>query len=179
MKRIVLIISMFLVIILLMNNKSIEEIKIPNESIRIRIIANSNSKEDQEIKKVVKRAVQNELSGMLKEATTIDEVRDILNNNLGDIEYTVSKTLQRDKNSTNFDVDFGNNYFPKKVYKGVNYDSGFYESIVISLGESKGDNWWCVLFPPLCLMDEEEENIDKVEYKSFVKEVIDKYFLNK
>ena len=179
MKRIVLIIGAFLVIVLMMNNKSVEEIKIPNESIRIRIIANSNSKEDQETKKKVKKAVQNELSGMLKDATTIDEVRNVLNNNLGDIEYTVTKTLQKERNTTKFDVNFGNNYFPKKVYKGVNYDSGFYESIVINLGESKGDNWWCVLFPPLCLMDEDEENIDKVEYKSFVKEVIDKYFLNK
>ena len=179
MKRIVLIIGIFLVIVLMMNNKSVEEIKIPNESIRIRIIANSNTKEDQEIKKKVKRAVQTELSGMLKDTSSIDDVRNLLNNNLGDIEYTVSKTLQKERNSTKFDVNYGNNYFPKKVYKGINYDEGYYESIVINLGESKGDNWWCVLFPPLCLMDEEEENIDKVEYKSFVKEIIDKYFSNK
>lgn len=65
------------------------------------------------------------------------------------------------------------NYFPEKEYKGVKYDEGYYESLVITLGEGKGKNWWCVLFPPLCLVEAEES--DKVEYKFFIKELIDKY----
>ena len=66
-------------------------------------------------------------------------------------------------------------YFPKKEYKGVEYNEGNYESLVITLGEGKGDNWWCVLFPPLCLIDAEEQTSD-VEYKFLVKEII-KHFM--
>ena len=72
-----------------------------------------------------------------------------------------------------FDISLGKNYFPsKEVYKVV-YPEGYYESLVVSLGEAKGDNWWCVLFPPLCLVEAEESS--KVEYKLYIKEILDKY----
>ena len=73
-------------------------------------------------------------------------------------------------------MNYGINYFPEKKYKGVIYEEGYYESLVITLGKGNGENWWCVLFPPLCLMEGEDNNTDEVEYKSFVKEMIDKYF---
>ena len=66
-------------------------------------------------------------------------------------------------------------YFPKKKYKGITYKEGNYESLVITLGEGAGDNFWCVLFPPLCLIEADETSNDNVEYKFFVKELIDKY----
>ena len=66
--------------------------------------------------------------------------------------------------------------FPEETYKGITYEAGKYESLLVTLGEGKGDNWWCVLFPPLCLMEAEETNTDEVEYKSFIKEIIEKYF---
>ena len=69
------------------------------------------------------------------------------------------------------------NYFPKKVYKGVTYEAGNYESLVITLGDGLGKNWWWVMFPPLCLLEAEEtEETTEVEYKFFIKELIDKYF---
>lgn len=73
-----------------------------------------------------------------------------------------------------FKINYGSNYFPEKKYKGITYKEGYYESLVITLGEGKGDNWWCVLFPPLCLIEADESR--NVEYKSFVKEMFDKYF---
>ena len=69
--------------------------------------------------------------------------------------------------------NLGLNYFPEKEFKGITYDEGYYESLVITIGEGKGDNWWCVLFPPLCMLEAEEST--DVEYKSFVKEIVDKY----
>ena len=68
------------------------------------------------------------------------------------------------------------NYFPQKEFKGVTYEEGYYESLVVTLGSGSGDNWWCVLFPPLCLLEAEESEKDDVEYQFFVKELIDKYF---
>ena len=120
--------------------------------------------------------MQSKLNLLLKDATNIEEVREVLNNNLDDIEYTVGQLVKDSGNNNGFDVDFGYNYFPKKTYKGINYQEGYYESLVISLGKSEGNNWWCVLFPPLCLIDESEKDMETVEYKSFVKELIDKYF---
>ena len=128
------------------------------------------------MKQKVKKSIQLQLSDMLKDAENIDDVRSILNKNLSDVEYSVEKVLEKSNSTNNFEVNYGYNFFPQKIYKGVTYQEGNYESVVIKLGESKGDNWWCVLFPPLCLMEAEEDNIEDVEYKSFIKEIIDKYF---
>ena len=73
-----------------------------------------------------------------------------------------------------FKINYGTNYFPEKIYKGVKYEAGEYESMVVKIGSGSGDNYWCVLFPPLCLMEAEET--DDVEYKFFIKEIIDKIF---
>ena len=79
-------------------------------------------------------------------------------------------------NKDNYDINYGENYFPEKEYKGVSYEEGNYESLVITLGDGLGDNFWCVLFPPLCLLEAEENDTNKIEYTSFIKEIIDKYF---
>ena len=176
MKKIIFVCLAIVMIIFLNNNTVTEEIVIPNDSIRIRVIANSNSKEDQKLKQNVKKSIQTQLSEMLKDAKNIDDVRKILKENLSDVEYTVEKELDRNNAKKTFEVNYGYNFFPQKVYKGIIYEEGNYESVVIKLGESKGDNWWCVLFPPLCLVEADEENMEEVEYKSFIKEIIDKYF---
>ena len=67
------------------------------------------------------------------------------------------------------------NYFPEKEYHGVNYESGNYESLVITLGNGIGNNWWCVMFPPLCLLEAKNENTDEINYKFYVQEIIEKY----
>ena len=177
MKKLLLLVCAIVVLLLLCNKSVSEEIIIPNESIRIRVIANSNSIKDQTLKKRVRESVQRDLTVMLSDSKNIDDVRKVLNENLDGVKYTVESTLNKNSNKKEkYDINYGYNYFPKKVYKGITYNEGYYESIVITLGEAQGDNWWCVLFPPLCLIDEDEENIDEVEYKSFVRELIDKYF---
>ena len=85
----------------------------------------------------------------------------------------VKETLEDLNYNTTFTINFGDNYFPKKEYKDVIYEEGNYESLVVTLGNGEGDNWWCVLFPPICTL-EVEENKD-IEYKFFVKEIFEKY----
>ena len=75
-----------------------------------------------------------------------------------------------------FSINYGLNYFPEKNYKGVRYEEGNYESLVVTIGKGKGSNFWCVLFPPLCNL--EVDNTEDVTYKFKVKEIIDS-FLNK
>lgn len=174
MKKVMIILCVLMIV--LINNVKAEEIIIPNEAIRIRVIANSNSKEDQFVKGQVRNSIQEQMADLLKDATSIEEVRGILNNNLKDFDFTVEKVLKRYNVVDDFEINYGLNFFPEKQFKGVTYEEGYYESIVITLGKGEGDNWWCVLFPPLCLMEIEEENIDDVEYKSFIKETLDKFF---
>lgn len=103
----------------------------------------------------------------------INETREYLKKNLPQFEEIVNKTLEEKNETRKFKINYGNNYFPEKVYKNVVYKAGNYESVVITLGEGQGKNFWCVLFPPLCLVDEDTQD---VEYKSLIKEIIDKYF---
>lgn len=177
MKKIMIVLAV--IMLFLVNNVRAKEIVIPNEAIRIRVIANSNSDYDQYVKGEVRKDLQIKLGKLLKDAKTIDEVRNILNNNLKDFDFVVEKVLKKNNSNLEFDVNYGLNYFPEKEFKGITYGAGYYESIVVTLGEGKGDNWWCVLFPPLCLMEAEEEAIDDVEYKSFIKEKLDDFFDNK
>lgn len=174
MKKYLILASLILVFIPNLNKES-EEIIIPDEAIRFRVIAESNTKEDQETKTLVKDTLEKDLTNLLKNSNNINDTRNVLKQNQNHFENLIERTLLTNKINITYKVNFGLNYFPEKNYKGVIYEEGYYESLVITLGSGNGENWWCVLFPPLCLMDGVENNTDEVEYKSFVKEMINKY----
>ena len=176
MKRIIIIILAVLIGYLVYTNfKKQEVVKIPDAAIRFRVLANSNSPRDQKIKENVRDRMQKELYSLLINTKSIDEARVIINEKIPYFENVVSKELENELYS--YDINYGMHKFPEKTYKGVVYEEGDYESLLVTLGEGKGDNWWCVLFPPLCLL-EAEENIEsnEIEYKSFIKELLQKYF---
>ncbi len=174
MKKYLILASLILVFMPNLNKDS-DEIVIPDEAIRFRVVASSNTKEDREAKTIVKDALEEDLAILLSDSTSIDETRTILKENQTHFESLIERTLLTNKINTSYKVSFGINYFPEKNYKGVVYEEGYYESLVVTLGSGNGDNWWCVLFPPLCLIESEDNNTDEVEYKSFVKEMINKY----
>ena len=147
---------------------------IPDDAIRVRVIANSNSDYDQQIKMEVKELLEDDMYNILENVKSVDEARTNISSNLDNVKNDIDKYLKDRNYYLGFNLNFGYNYFPNKKFKGVTYKEGYYESLVVTLGEGKGDNWWCVLFPPLCLI--EAESSDDVEYSSLVKEVIDKYF---
>ena len=174
-KAIFLFIGIIITYILIGNAVSANDI-IPDEAIRIRVIANSNSEYDQEIKLKVKNTLEYNMYNLLKNTTELEEARELIKNNLDNVEDSIDKTLQREEYKLPFSVNFGLNYFPKKEFKGIIYEEGYYESVVVTLGEGLGDNWWCVLFPPLCMLEAEETSTTDVEYTTMVKTIIDKYF---
>ncbi len=171
MKKLILVI--FLIIVFYVSLGHVSSLVIPEDALRIRVIANSNSEYDQNIKKIVKDDIQNKMYTLLKDTTNVFEAKQIISDNLDNIDNEINTILKSLNYNLSYDVNFGLNYFPSKEYKGIIYNEGYYESLVITLGEGKGDNWWCVLFPPLCLI--EAEKSDEVEYTSFVKELLDKY----
>ncbi len=156
-----------------------KEIIIPDRAIRLRVIPNSNTTKDQWIKTEVRKEVEQKIASILKDVHNEVEAREILKKELPELEVIVEQTLEQNQIAQSFKVEYGMNYFPKKNYKGVIYEEGYYESLVITLGKGEGDNWWCVLFPPLCLLEAEEtDEREEVEYKFFVKELLDRFFKN-
>lgn len=166
MKKII-IISSIIISILVINKE--KEIIIPKEAIRFRVIANSNSEQDQIIKKEIVKSLSKEI--ITPNIKNINEERIFLKENLPKFTKTVKKNLTDNNYSSKFDINYGKNYFPEKTYRNITYPEGEYESLVVTIGNGQGKNFWCVLFPPLCLIDEDTES-----YPSLIKEIINKYF---
>jgi len=175
MKKLILFILAIIVLIEITGTYKEDYYTIPNESIRIRIIPNSNTPEDQLLKKQIKTNIELELSEDLKNSKNIKESRNIINDNIKKYEKTIKKVLKAENKNQEYKIEYGYHHFPEKQYKGVKYKEGEYESLLITLGEGKGDNWWCVLFPPICMLEAEETNNEEIEYSLYVKEMFEKY----
>ena len=178
MKKFILIILTVIVSILVYVNVNAMEydIVIPDLAIRVRVIANSNSLYDQSLKIKVQDIIENELSPLLVGVDNVDDARNIISNNIDNLESDIEVLFINENYTKDFIVNFGNNYFPEKDYRGIHYNEGEYESLVVTIGEGSGDNWWCVLFPPLCLLEADESEVDDTEYRFFVVEMLEKIF---
>lgn len=153
-----------------------EQVIIPRDSIRLRVLANSNEKKDQDIKIKASIEAHNIVNSLLKNVKTKEEATNVIKNNLPTINKKIKDKLYDIGYTGTYSLTYGNNFFPEKKYQGIIYDKGYYDSILITLGKGEGKNWWCVLFPPLCLMESQKEHVGQKEYKFFIKEIINKYF---
>lgn len=162
-----------LAIILLIFSCKTEINEIYEESIRFRIIPNSNSIEDIFIKEKVLQNIQKQIHD-LGNYNEIKKSRKSIKNNLDTIKNTVEKTLALNNYNKPFTVNYGLNYFPEKEFDNIKYKEGYYESLVVELGDAKGDNFWCVMFPPFCFM--EVKKTEDIEYKFKLVELINKLF---
>ena len=170
MKKLIVLTLISLISINYINNN--EYVEIPKNSFRFRIIANSNSKADLENKKILKDNLTEEIIKLNAKSSSSDESISNIIENDEKIKKTIDKILSENNISESYDVKLGENYFPEKIYKGIKYNAGNYNSYVITLGEGKGENFWCVLFPPICGIDENKSNY---EYRSIIKDIINKY----
>ena len=161
MRKIIFIILIILISIFVYVNVNADVI-IPDSAIRIRVVPNSNSIIDQNMKEKVKNYVSNYMAIKLNNVDSVDRAREIINNSIDELNDNIKDMFINNNYKMNYKISFGNNYFPYKIYKGVIYEEGYYESLVVYIGEAKGNNWWCVLFPPLCLVDAEENNSNEV-----------------
>ncbi len=173
MKKLIILLAVIITILSLNKN---EQIIIPKEAIRFRVIASSNTPTDQAIKQLVVHNLTKDLKNLDLSPQNLEKAREQIKKGIPTFQETIEKTLRDESLPTVYKIDYGNNYFPRKTYQNVVYDSGEYESLVVTLGDGKGDNFWCVLFPPLCLLEGKENQDSDVEYTSFIKELIAKYF---
>ncbi|MCL2415872.1 MAG: stage II sporulation protein R [Defluviitaleaceae bacterium] len=126
-----------------------------NEIIRLHVLANSDSEQDQEIKLLVRDAIQEMLTPLLADVGSVEEVRNIITENLDAIQFASTRILE------NSDTEYGNVSaqlnnavdFPNMTYGGILLPRGSYEALQVVIGEGEGQNWWCVVFPNLCLVD--------------------------
>ncbi|MEY8349220.1 stage II sporulation protein R [Bacillus cereus] len=144
---------------------------IPNEAVRLRILANSDSDKDQALKRKVRDEVKAQIDGWVADLKSFEDARRVIQSHIPEIEKTVEETLKREGSKDSFQVTFGKNIkFPTKVYGNFIYPAGEYEAVLISIGKGEGANWWCVLFPPMCFLDfssgsavRKEEHVAKAE----------------
>lgn len=174
MRKIILIILAIISIYTISNVVKAEELVIPDTAIRLRVIPNSNSTFDQNMKQKVKTYLEDNVYTVFSNVNSIEEARETINKQLPNIETDIKNIFIKNNYDMNFKINYGLNYFPEKTYKNITYKEGYYESLVVEIGKAKGDNWWCVLFPTICLLDKNVD--DDVEYKLKVVELIEKIF---
>lgn len=126
---------------------------IPEESIRLRILANSDAPNDQLVKMQLRDEVVREMSGWVAEPDGIEAARAAVRGHMSDLETLVGDVLAQNGYDYEYKVELGQVPFPTKIYGNKVYPAGDYEALRITLGKGEGQNWWCVLFPPLCFVD--------------------------
>ena len=130
-----------------------EAVIIPGDAIRLRILANSDTNADQSLKRDVRDAVNAKITLWVKDLTSKDQAKTVIKAHLPEIEKIAEQVVHDEGSNQTVHVKFGKVQFPTKLYGEFLYPAGNYQAVLITLGEGKGANWWCVLYPPLCFLD--------------------------
>lgn len=144
---------------------------------RLHILANSNLREDQELKLKVRDNIIEYMNSLSYINLSKEDAIKLTNENLDKIKEIAENTITQSGYNYNVDVEIGNFYFPTKHYANVSLPAGYYDALRIKIGKAEGENWWCSLFPPLCFTDISsgvidtdnlnalEENLSKDEFE--------------
>lgn len=166
---------LFLIMIfsVFMTNQKIANTKIQQNLkknlIRFHVRANSNSQSDQAYKLKVRDAVINEISPRLGEAKTKEEAFKILKTQKKRIKNTAQEILKKEGVKQKVTVRFVQERFPEKSYGQYTFPEGIYDAVRIDLGKAKGHNWWCVMFPDLCVTKDDKVRINNTARKKMEK----------
>lgn len=144
--------------------------------LRIHIRANSNEEIDQIVKYIVKDEVVDFITPYLIGCDTKEKSIDVITALLPEIEITCDEVLKCNgfgyKSNAKIDVE----HFPTRAYDNITLEEGWYDALIIELGSGKGDNWWCMVYPPLCFVNKSGNNVHNIQYQSYLMEIIEKYF---
>lgn len=154
-------------------NKELVYKDLADKIIRFHVIANSDTEEDQKLKLEVRDAVVGYVYDRLKDSKSLEESRSIIIENKELIENIAEEVIKEKGYDYTVTSSLSMENFPDKVYGDVIFPQGEYEAYRILIGEAKGQNWWCVMFPPLCFLDETKETIDTDNVKETIEEYED------
>ena len=144
-----------------------------NDFLRIHIRANSNEDVDQNVKYKVKDAVVTYLTPIISEATNKGDAISLLCENLNEIEKVCDNVLLSSGFNYKSCAEIKTEQFPTRSYGDLTLEEGFYDSLIINLGTGSGNNWWCVVYPPLCFVN--ADNSNNVTYRSKLLEIINSF----
>lgn len=174
MKKLVLLLSLLL--LPLLQGCSAQNTISADSYFRIHIRANSNLSIDQNVKYLVKDKVVMFLTEQIEQCKSKEDVILKVEGLKSNIKAICETELKNNGFNYSANVLVRNEYFPTRAYGEYVLDADFYDALIIELGEAKGDNWWCVVYPPLCFLNGKEIDTDKIKYKSYIYELINKFF---
>lgn len=149
-------------------NESLNEVTLaptPNQLIRFHVLANSDSEQDQALKRAVRDAILKEVSPQLAVSQSLDDSRQILKKVRPDMEGIGRSMVKAWGKDYMVYTEYGHFSFPTKSYGSLVLPAGDYEALRVVIGEGQGSNWWCVLFPPLCFIDIDHSTAVQVDGK--------------
>ena len=159
------------------NNNGSEELnyeEVKNSLIRFHVIANSDTNEDQSLKLKVRDEVINYLYPYLNKSDSLEESREIIKNNVEEVRSIAKKVIKENNYDYDVNIELSRENFPEKSYGNIVLPQGNYEAFRIIIGSGQGRNWWCVMFPPLCFVDESKAKIEYEKTQNKIKEEINK-----
>ena len=136
---------------------------------RLHVIANSDSDEDQQLKLKVRDSLLQYMNTLCSNCSTKEEAMLIANNHKNDFQEIAENVIIENNYNYPVKIKINNFYFPTKTYGDISLPAGYYDALRVEIGEAKGKNWWCVMFPSLCFIDissgvvssEGKENLEK------------------
>lgn len=154
-KRIILVISLLLIYIAISAFSYVAAVSnnISGSVFRLHVIANSDSEEDQNLKYIVRDNLIKYMNTLTQNMSTKDDAIKIAKEHEQDFRDIAIKTIRENGYDYDVKVEIGNCYFPTKYYGDISFPAGYYDALKVEIGESAGQNWWCVMFPPLCFVD--------------------------
>ena len=145
---------------------------IKDKIIRLHVVANSDSPEDQALKLQIRDIIIKELEPQLKNLKDQDEVKKLIYDNMEKLKKASEEEMQRLGKNFPIDIELGTFEFPTKVYGPLTFPAGSYQALNVKIGTAQGKNWWCVMFPPLCFVDIAQGVVSDKAIEDF-KEVLD------
>lgn len=150
---IVLILFSFFVFISALSYVNAVSSDISNSVFRLHVIANSDSKEDQELKYKVRDSLLEYMNKISADCTSKEEVIALAEAHKEDFYKIAKQTIKENGYDYSVNIDIGNFEFPTKTYGDISLPAGYYDALKVEIGKASGQNWWCVMFPPLCFVD--------------------------
>lgn len=126
---------------------------IANSVFRLHVLANSDSKEDQDLKYKVRDNLLSYMNSICSNCKSKQEAIRLVEENKDTFKEIAIHTIQEQGYSYSVNINIGNFEFPTKNYGDISLPAGYYDALRVEIGEAKGQNWWCVMFPPLCFVD--------------------------
>ncbi len=134
-----------------------DEGEIYENTLRLHVLANSDSTEDQTLKLLVRDALVEETARLSVGCSNLSDAKKVYAENLDDLQTVAESVIRNEGKTDKVKVELSEEYYPERQYGNIRLPSGRYNSLKVSIGESDGQNWWCVLFPPLCVEAAEAE----------------------